>query len=58
MTGGDEDVAGRQAGGEGLEGLGWGGSAGFDQRVSDVTADSFRGKLQGLNSLVSRTALL
>ncbi len=27
-------------------------SAGFDQGVSDVMADSFRGKLQGLTSLV------
>lgn len=42
-----------QAGRKDLEGLGWGGSAGFDQWVSGVMADSFRGKLQGLNSLVS-----
>ncbi len=32
--------------------MGWGVSAGFDQGVSDVMADSFRGKLQGLTSLV------
>lgn len=37
-----------------FRGLGWGGSAGFDQRVSDVMADSFRGKLQGLTSRVPR----
>lgn len=48
MSGGGKDVAGR----EGVEG--WGGvySKGFDQRVSYVMADSFRGKLQGLTSLV------
>ncbi len=48
MAGGAKDVAGR----EGLGGLRWGGSAGFDQRVSDDMADSFRSKLQGLTSLV------
>lgn len=32
--------------------LGWGESTGFDQWVSDVVADSFRGKLQGLTPLV------
>lgn len=48
MSGGGEDVVGR----EGLEGRG--GSTGFDQWVSDVMADSFKGKLQGLTSLVPR----
>lgn len=44
---------GRGCGGQGrFSWLGWGGSAGFDQWVSDVMADSFRGKLQGLTSLV------
>ena len=48
MAGGGKDVSGR----EGLGGAGWGGSAGFDQWVSDVMADSFTGKLQALTSLV------
>ncbi len=48
MAGGGKDVTGR----EGLGGLRWGGGAGIDQWISDVMADSFRGKLQGLASLV------
>lgn len=35
-----------------FRGLGWGGVGRVDQWVSDVMADSFRGKLQGLTSLV------
>ena len=34
---------------------GW--SAGFDQWVSDVMADSFSGKLKGLTSCVSRMSV-
>lgn len=51
MSGGDEDVAGRE------RFRGPGGSASFDQQVSDVMADSFRSKLQGLTSLVPRMAV-
>lgn len=44
---------GQGYGGQGsFRGPGWGESSGFDRWVSDVTADSFRGKLQGLTSLV------
>lgn len=53
MSGGGEDVVGRE-GLEGRGGVGRGGSTGFDQWVSDVMADSFKGKLQGLTSLVPR----
>lgn len=53
MAAGDKDVAGREGFFFFLRAdVGWGGSAGFDQWVSDVMADSFRGKLQGLTSLV------
>lgn len=48
MAGGGKDVD-RQ---ERFRGLGWGGSTGFDQWVSDVMVHSFRGKLKGLTSLV------
>lgn len=34
-----------QHGWRGKDVAGWGGSAGFDQQVSDVTADSFRGQI-------------
>lgn len=42
--------------GVGWAGVGW--DAGFDQRVSDVRLDSFRGKLKGLASLVPAVSLL
>lgn len=43
------------AGREGLELSG--GVAGFDQWVSDVTADSFSGKLKGLASLLPKLSV-
>lgn len=47
------------AGREGLElsGVG-GGVTGFDQWVSDVTADSFSGKLKGLASSAQTVCIL
>lgn len=52
MSGGGEDVAGR-----GGLGVGWGGlrAQALTSGVSDVMADSLRGKLQGLASLVPGT---
>lgn len=42
----------------GREGLGRGGGVrGFDQWVSDVTADSFSGKLKGLASLLPKLSV-
>lgn len=45
------------AGREGLGGVGGGGVTGFDQWVSDVTADSFSGKLKGLASLLPKLSV-